>query len=234
VSTALSVLLLGFVLGVRHATDADHVVAVSAIASRERSVRSALGIGASWGVGHALTVLLVGGAIILFQIVIPPRLGLGMEFSVAIMLIVLGFLNISGTFRDIRGIARRHAHDPTAAPLAPASLSPSGALRSLGVGVVHGLAGSAAVALLVLASIRDSNVALAYLGVFGVGTIVGMVTLTSALALPMAYAAQRFDRLHARLARGFGLLSVALGLVLAYRIGFVDGLFGAAPSWSPE
>jgi high-affinity nickel-transport protein len=111
----------------------------------------------------------------------------------------------------------------------PAVRLPLGALRALGVGVVHGLAGSAAVALLVLASISDARFALLYLAVFGVGTILGMMTLTSALALPVAYAAERFARVHRGLARAAGVLSVAFGLFLAYRIGFVEGLFRAAP-----
>ena len=86
----LAILALGFFLGMRHATDADHVVAVTTIVSRERSPRSAIGIGALWGLGHTATILLVGGAIVVFGLVIPPRLGLSMELSVACMLIVLG------------------------------------------------------------------------------------------------------------------------------------------------
>jgi high-affinity nickel-transport protein len=90
----LSILLLGFFLGMRHATDADHVVAVATIVSRERTLRAAAPIGVLWGLGHTLTILLVGGTIILFGIVIPPRVGLTMEFSVAVMLILLGALNL--------------------------------------------------------------------------------------------------------------------------------------------
>lgn len=208
----MSVLVLGFLLGVRHATDADHVVAVSAIASRERSVRKAMLVGVSWGLGHAGTVLLAGGAIVLFGIVVPPRLGLGMEFSVALMLIALGVLNLSGTF------AKGRTPEPSGSK-APV------ALRSLGVGVLHGLAGSAAVALLVLASIRDVSAVFAYLVVFGAGTIVGMAALTSAFAFPVAYASHHFERAQGAIMRGAGALSVAFGLVLAYRIGFVEGLF---------
>ncbi|MDQ2644892.1 MAG: high-affinity nickel-transport family protein, partial [Myxococcota bacterium] len=99
--TLLSMLLLGFVLGLRHATDADHVVAVGAITTRERSPRSALLIGVSWGLGHSLTVLAVGSAIVLFGLVIPPRVGLGMEFSVAVMLIVLGAVNLQGAMSSL-------------------------------------------------------------------------------------------------------------------------------------
>ena len=95
----LSFLLLGFFLGMRHATDADHVVAIATIVSRERSMVGSALIGAAWGVGHTLTVMAVGAAIILFGVVIPPRLGLSMEFAVGIMLVLLGILTLTGMGR---------------------------------------------------------------------------------------------------------------------------------------
>jgi hypothetical protein len=95
----VGIVLLGLFLGMRHSTDPDHVVAVSTIASRERSVGQGALIGMLWGVGHTLTIFLVGSAIILFGLVIPPRVGLSMEFSVALMLIVLGVLNLTGALR---------------------------------------------------------------------------------------------------------------------------------------
>src|SRR5215471_11529657 len=97
----LSIIALGFFLGMRHATDADHVVAVTTIVSRERSVRGAALIGILWGLGHTLTIFLVGSFIILFGVVIPPRLGLTMELSVGLMLILLGILNLSGMMKWI-------------------------------------------------------------------------------------------------------------------------------------
>src|SRR5262249_56931532 len=110
--TALNVasfLFLGFFLGMRHATDADHVVAIATIVSRERSVMGSALIGAAWGVGHTITVMAVGAAIILFEVVIPPRLGLSMEFAVGIMLILLGVLTLTGIGPAV-GIAHAHAH----------------------------------------------------------------------------------------------------------------------------
>jgi len=126
--SALGLALLGFLLGVRHAVDPDHVVAVTAIATGQRSIRRATFVGALWGIGHTVTILLVGGAIILFRIAIPPRLGLAFEFAVGLILIVLGIVNLISKPEEMR--------------------SPSGA-RPLVVGMVHGLAGSAAVALIV-------------------------------------------------------------------------------------
>ncbi|HWA71681.1 MAG TPA: high-affinity nickel-transport family protein [Polyangiaceae bacterium] len=222
-SPPLELLLLGLALGVRHATDADHVVAVSAIASRERSVPRAVLIGVSWGLGHALSVLCAGGAIVLLGIVVPPRLGLGLELSVGVILVALGLANLLGA-------SKQHSH--AGAPNVAGSVV--GLFKPLGVGVAHGLAGSAAVALLVLASIHDARSALYYLAVFGFGTLLGMVGLTSALAFPVAYAARRFERAHWALSRVAGLLSVAFGLLLVYRIGFIDGFFTSAPQFHPE
>jgi high-affinity nickel-transport protein len=226
----LPLLAFGFVLGLKHATDADHVVAVSTIVSRERSLRGAAWVGAMWGVGHTVTVGIVGGAIVLLGLVVPPRVGLSLELGVALMLVALGAFNLLGLRRDARA-HDGHAHDArsTAAP----RRSLAQLARSLFVGVVHGLAGSAAVALLVLASIRDARQGVAYLAVFGAGTIAGMALLTTLVALPVAFASGRFARMQRSLVCAAGAASVAFGLFLFWRIGFVDGLFTAAPHWSP-
>ena len=97
----------------RHATDADHVVAVMTIVSRQRSLRPAAWVGALWGVGHTLTIVLVGSAIILFNWAIPPRVGLAMEFAVGLMLIALGLMNVAGTLRGLGPIARGTSDPPT-------------------------------------------------------------------------------------------------------------------------
>src|ERR1700727_1912944 len=104
----VSFLFLGFFLGMRHATDADHVVAIATIVSRERSMAGSALIGAAWGVGHTITVMVVGVAIIVFGIVIPPKLGLSMEFAVGIMLVLLGILTLTGMGRTV-GAAHAHA-----------------------------------------------------------------------------------------------------------------------------
>ena len=223
--TLIAVLVLGFFLGMRHATDADHVVAVTTIVGRKRTTRAALAVGALWGLGHSVTLLVVGGAIVLFGVVIPPRLGLSMEMSVAVMLIVLGAMNLSGALRSID----RAAHGASAP-----ELEERHALRPVVIGVVHGLAGSAAVALLVLATIREAAWAVFYLAVFGIGTVAGMMLLTTAMAMPIAAASRRFGSVERRLAHATGVLSIAFGLFLAYRIGIVDGLFLGQASWSPH
>jgi hypothetical protein len=228
----LSILALGFFLGMRHATDSDHVVAVTTIVSREKSVLSASLVGALWGLGHTLTILVVGGAIILFGIVLPARVGLTMELSVALMLVVLGALNVAGFRREVRKIRAAHDHAEGDKP-AKVGLGRYQAVRSLIVGTVHGLAGSAAVALLVLATIRDAGWAILYLLLFGAGTVAGMMLITSALAVPLAYTASRFAW-GRHLSWMTGLLSVGFGLFLVYQIGFVDGLFTSNRLYVPR
>ena len=212
----LSVILLGFLLGMRHATDPDHVVAVTTIVSQQRSLARAARIGVLWGVGHTATIFLVGGAIIVLKVQlssIPPRVGLTLEFAVAVMLVVLGLLTLAG--------GERRVADSTARPLT--------------VGFVHGLAGSAAVATLPqVALIPNPMWALAYLGVFGVGTIAGMLLITVSIAAPSLLATNRFAGLNRTLRVASGVASIAFGVFLAHRIGFVDGLFTSAPSWTPQ
>jgi high-affinity nickel-transport protein len=212
----LAVLALGFLLGMRHATDPDHVVAVTTIVSQQKSLARAARTGVLWGVGHTATILLVGGAIIVLNVQldgIPPRVGLSLEFAVAIMLVVLGLLTLAG--------GERRMTDSTARPIT--------------VGFVHGLAGSAAVATLPqVALIPDPLWAVSYLAVFGVGTIAGMLLVTASIAAPSLFASRRFAGMNGTLRIASGVASIAFGLFLAHRIGFVDGLFTATPEWTPH
>jgi sulfite exporter TauE/SafE len=240
--TSLSaVCVLGFFLGMRHATDPDHVIAVTTIVSRHRTPASAAMIGALWGVGHTVTLALVGAGIILLGWVIPPRVGLSLELSVGVMLIVLGLMNLTGVLQRIAEVASPAAgsHVPEQTPLARLDgrlgrLGLYQALRPLIVGVVHGLAGSAAVALLVLTAVGNTAWSILYLLVFGLGTIAGMMLITAGIAWPSLYAGARFARLPHRLRVASGVVSLIVGLVLAYRVGVVDGLFGEYPRWTPR
>jgi ABC-type nickel/cobalt efflux system permease component RcnA len=268
--TSLGVILaLGFFLGIRHATDPDHVIAVSTIVARYRRPRHATLIGLAWGVGHTLTVLAVGGGIILLGWVIPARVGLSLEFSVGVMLMVLGALTLKGAFRRVSdGLAQAenddgvthshphrhgdyvhshpHHHHPDTHPH-PADATPLARLdrwlggmklyqlaRPLVVGLVHGLAGSAAVALLVLAAIGNSWWAVGYLLVFGLGTVVGMMLVTAIVAWPFTYAPGPQQGWQRGLRLASGMVSLVFGLALAYRIGITNGLFGANPTWTPQ
>jgi hypothetical protein len=198
----------------RHATDPDHVVAVTTIVTDQPSLRRAGMVGALWGIGHSITILLVGGALVVFRLAIPARLGLAMEFGVALMLIVLGIANLAGR-----------------------TLSPAGgaqaAARPIVIGFIHGLAGSAFVALLVLAAVPSPWLGLVYLALFGLGTVGGMMLITAAIAAPSAMTARRFGNAQRYLRLASGVASVVFGLFLA-RQGIADGLFSAAPQWTPR
>jgi sulfite exporter TauE/SafE len=257
--------LLGLFLGIRHSTDPDHVVAVSTIVSRQGSIASSAAIGLLWGLGHTLTIFFVGSAIIIFGVVIPPRLGLSMEFCVALMLILLGVLNLAGgmswirsrltTIRVIKMRIGFSATPPAAACANHALLNPGKeqltvfgrihsfidrtigklglyqTVRPLVVGLVHGLAGSAAVALLVLSTIKSPFWSTAYLLVFGFGTMVGMMLMTAAISVPVVYSGKKFFNVSRHLTVVSGLASVAFGVFLVYQIGFVDGLFTSHVHW---
>jgi high-affinity nickel permease len=241
----LGILILGFFLGMRHATDPDHVVAVMTIVTRQKGIAKASIIGALWGMGHTFTIFLVGAAIILFKVAIPPRLGLSMEFSVGLMLILLGVLNLTGV---LRWMQQRFSPSQTTgesdlassfdSELAPVSVIREfgiyNALRPLVVGIVHGLAGSAAVAILVMTTIANPWWAIAYLLLFGFGTIAGMMAMTTAMAFPVVYAGRRMSRWNQLMTVGSGALSVAFGIFISFQIGIGGGLFTAAPHWTPR
>ena len=276
-TSGLAILVIGFSLGMRHATDPDHVIAVSTIVSRERSIAKAGLIGILWGCGHTLTIVAVGAAIILFGLAIPVRVGLTMEFSMGLMLILLGVLNLTGAMKWISEkfspahprVAGEHAHvhehgprvhfhwhshtpveDHHGQSLAPPRwfaqreaealggpfelLGFFHVLRPLLVGIMHGLAGSAAVALLVLGTIHNPKWAVLYLLIFGAGTIAGMMLISVALALPFSFAGYKFAWLNRGLVTASGLLSLSFGLFVCYQIGFTEGLFTNHPNWRPS
>ena len=211
---ALVIAGLGFALGLRHAADSDHVVAVTAIAARYKRVGPAALVGILWGLGHTLTICFVGGAIIVFNLVVPPRVGLALEFAVGVALLVVGLLNLTG-----HGGFLSAERDEGRLPR----------LRAFLLGLVHGLAGSAAVALLVLATVRDPVAACAYLLVFGLGTILGMVLVTVAVISPVALLAERFRWSGKGLRVATGLLSLGLGVWVMVQTGFLGGLFLGLP-----
>jgi high-affinity nickel-transport protein len=211
----IAVIALGHVLGVRHATDPDHVVAVTAITARDRRLGPAALVGALWGLGHSLTIFLVGGAIVLFNLTVPPRVGLAFEFGVGLALAIVGAVNL---------LAPSRAGVPVRVPTR----------RAFALGLVHGLAGSAAVALLVLAAVKDPRVGVLYLLLFGLGTILGMVLVTLGLAAPVKLAGARWPGLGAPLRVLTGSLSLGFGLYVLWHVGWIDGLFGAVPTWTPH
>ena len=219
----LALLGLALALGLRHAADPDHVVAVAAITARTKRIFPAMWLGIVWGLGHTLTLFAVGAAIVGFNVVVPPRVGLSLEFSVGLALVVVGLLNLNPQ--------ERGGPSPAGAEARAESI-PS--RRAFLVGLVHGLAGSAAVALLVLATVREPLWACAYLLVFGIGTLVGMALITTGIATPLAAASRRFTGFASAARLATGGLSLLFGAWIVYQIGWKDGLFLAVPHWVPR
>jgi high-affinity nickel-transport protein len=207
----LTAAALGFALGLRHAADPDHVAAIAALVARQPRPRAAVRLGAIWGLGHSLAIVAAGGALVALRIERAPAWTIAAEAAVAVILVALGVANLRGR-PAARVRARAARHESASIP----------ALRSLGIGVAHGLAGSAAVALLALAAMPGPREALAYLAVFSLGTIGGMTALSLGLGLPASLAGGR-PRWPRRVEAASGAVSVAVGLALGI------GLLAAAP-----
>jgi len=227
--------LLGLILGIKHALDADHLIAVSTIVSEHKSIKWASLIGAFWGLGHTVTLFIVGLVVIGLRLTIPPRVALGLEFLVSVMLVILGagilwrafsaesvHLHAHNHSPEIH--AHFHLHESTEEDHGHAH--PFRSMRKpFVVGMVHGLAGSAALMLLVLTTIPSPLAGLAYILIFGAGSVGGMLILSSMVGIPFILTARRFTLVNRWMRLLAGVASVAFGLFLAWEIGFNEGLF---------
>ncbi len=233
-ATLLTTLVLGFALGIKHALDADHVVAVSTIVSQYRNVLKATLAGIYWGIGHTTTLLLVGMAVIFFKIAIPHQLALSMEFLVGVVLFALG-IQILWEYRPKKKHAHVHDHGDEIHTHVHLHVHKDGEEnvhhhstrqhRSLLIGMIHGLAGSAALMLLVLSTIQSPIQGVIYILVFGVGSILGMTIISTLIGLPFALSSKRFVSLNHTIRLMAGALSMALGIFVMIDIGFINGLF---------
>ena len=236
-TSAPAILGLGFLIGLKHATEADHLAAVSTIVTERRSLWSSALVGGIWGLGHTISLLVVGIFVLLLDFQVSERAERMLEFGVGVMLVLLG-LNVlrkiaqGGTlhFHQHEHGARVHAHPHLheAGQTADAPDSHHGlsfSPRALIVGMVHGLAGSAALMLLVLPTIESRPLGLLYIVVFGIGSIGGMMLMSFLVGLPFTLTALRFNRFNYVLQSIAGLISVGLGLYIIYEKGVVEGLF---------
>lgn len=249
----LSILGLSFLLGIRHATDADHVVAITTIVAKEkRGILNSALIGILWGIGHATTVTLVAIPIIIYSFTVPPRLGLSLEFAVGLMLVVLGSLNLAGITSKIlhrltKITAHKHSHSHASQEHSHFHLhsldSVSDTIHHLGmftvlrpivIGLVHGLAGSTAIALLILSTIHNPRLSVFYLFIFNIGVIGGMMIITLGLGTSITLAKQKSKAVNRYLSIVSGILSLAFGLYIMYQIGIKDGLFSSSTHWTPQ
>lgn len=231
----ITVLALGFLLGLKHATDADHIVAVTTIVTRQKKLTHAALVGAVWGIGHTLMIIVVGVVLILFHISIPEQTQLLFELIVAIALIFLGALNISGVTPSLMHRfgphQHLHTHDETRAHPHNHLTDVIGTvglfhfIRPLIVGLIHGLAGSAAITLLILGSITDGRMAALYLCIFGLGTITGMMLVTTLMGIPILAGSKKFEKFDSIVTRLSGYLSILYGLYFGYHLIVTQGLF---------
>lgn len=234
--TISSALAFGFVLGLKHAVEADHLAAVSTIVSERRSLLSSSLVGALWGVGHTISLLVVGLAIILFRFEISAGTAQALEFGVGLMLVALGInalrklrrggrLHLHVHQHGARAHVHPHLHD--GAPEADSNTHHGLRLgvRPLIIGMIHGLAGSASLMLLVLSTISSPLVEVVFIVIFGVGSIGGMMLMSTLVSLPVYLTAQRFNRAHLALHGLAGLFSLSFGLFMIYEIGFGQFLF---------
>jgi len=231
--TPLATLGLGLLLGLKHAFDADHLIAVSTIVTRERSPWRSLWIGLCWGIGHTLTLLLVGLLVLGLKKQIPSPVGLSLECLVGVVLIGLGVATLYDCWRKrVHAHTHTHAGTPhahfhthadtqTHQHLHPVQLG----FKPLLVGMVHGLAGSAALMLLVLAAIPSPTLGLIYIAIFGCGSVVGMGLVSVLLGWVFSLAADRLRDLEYGLRLAIGALSTAFGAWIVVEIGFIQGLF---------
>jgi len=206
---------IGFLLGLRHAADADHVAAVSAFVTQHRSLAKSCLLGTFWGAGHTVALLTAGVATIAFKLTISPVVERGLEALVGFVLIALGGQVVLGSL----GSAGLHHHVHTRA----GTHSPDGHIHLLRVGrrpflvgVLHGMAGSAALMLLVLSTIAHPLGGLLYIAVFGVGSTAGMLMLSGLIALPFALTAHRWAALNTVIRGVAGVWSLGLGLYLVW------------------
>ena len=229
--TLAATFTLGFLLGMRHATDADHIAAVATLATRSRSVAQIVVQGVAWGTGHTLTLMIFGGVVLAAGAVVPARAADMLELAVGVMLVALGADALYRLWRErvhfhahrhTDGAAHFHAHSHRgeAAPHDPARhdhAHPRGlAARALLVGMMHGMAGSAALILLGLEAMRSPAWAFAYIAVFGVGSIVGMLLLSAAIAVPLRLSSRHLGSAHNALSAVVGLATLVLGCYIVF------------------
>ena len=216
----LGLLGLGFLLGIKHAFDADHVAAVSAMATDNNSIKKSSLLGMFWGFGHTISLLIAGLAVLLLKITIPEKLALSFEFIVGVMLVALG-INVFATINKNRIHFHSHSHGKEEHVHFHSHKSTkfhghghSSLHRPLIIGLVHGLAGSAAISVLVLATINSLLLGLVYILVFGIGSIIGMMIISSIISLPFALIPQKLERTQRILRVSAGLISAITGLII--------------------
>ncbi|MGB5177644.1 MAG: urease accessory protein [Gammaproteobacteria bacterium] len=236
---SFSLLSLGFLLGMRHALETDHVAAMASLVTRSGSVGDSIRQGAVWGAGHTLTLFLFGSLVLLLDTVMPEKLAQGLEFMVGLMLVGLGIDVLRRLQRDrihfhfhrhVDGQRHLHAHSHagergyTAVHHHYHHNRRRFPLRALFVGIMHGMAGSAVLILLTLQSVHSPLTGMVYILLFGVGSIAGMATLSAIIAVPLHYSITGLGRVHNGLQALVGVSTLCVGGMMLFDIGITGGL----------
>jgi hypothetical protein len=264
IMTLFSILIIGFLLGMKHATESDHLAAVASLATRQHSFVATLRQGIAWGLGHTITLMIVGSAVLALGTAMPEKMGRALELCVGVMLVGLGVDVMRRMLRQRihfhvhrhGGEAHFHAHGHAPAPshkqvlprlpligaqhaseLPVLNLKLNHALtphdhehasklpfRALAVGMMHGLAGSAALVLLSLQTVQSVPMGILYILLFGLGSIIGMALLSAVIAIPLRLSGRYLTAMHRSFAACIGLATLSLGAWMIVRIGFIEGL----------
>lgn len=222
----LTILGLGFVLGARHALDADHLAAVSTILSKRPSLQTSGFIGLCWGLGHTLMLLLVGIVVILLKVTISESLAQTFEFGIGVMLVLLGGSLAWSIYQkewhlhahDHDGERHLHLHSHQENESHRHHHWMHLSVRPLLIGLAHGLAGSAALMLMVVATVQTMWQGILYIVIFGIGSIIGMVLLGLLISVPLVFSAALGRRVQHVVQGLAGLGSIVLGITMMVRI----------------
>jgi ABC-type nickel/cobalt efflux system permease component RcnA len=230
-ASLLSILALGFVLGIKHAIEPDHVIAVSTIASQSKKLLRSSLAGVFWGIGHTATLFIIGVILILMKGEIPEKWAMSLEFLVGIMLVYLGITTIL-SFKNVHvhehehdGEKHKHFHSHTHSgehehkPHQHVSY-----LKSVFIGLIHGLAGSGAMVVLTMSTVKSTWEGASYILIFGAGTVIGMLFFTTIIGIPFVLSAKNFS-LNKTLSQITGAISTAFGIYYMYNLGITEGLF---------
>jgi hypothetical protein len=233
----MSILFLGFLIGMRHAVEADHVATVASLVTRCQSLGESVRLGSIWGLGHTLTLFLFGSLVLLMDVMLPERLAQILEFSVGLMLVVLGIDVIRRVIRDRihfhahqhnNGIQHFHAHSHAEEGPHESSAHKHShkkfPLRALLIGMMHGMAGSAALIVLTLQTVTSPLTGLIYILLFGLGSVVGMALLSAIIMIPIRHSAKKVTWFYNGLQTIIGIGTLSLGAYIIFEIGIVEGL----------
>lgn len=206
----VSILLIGFLLGIKHAIEPDHIIAISTIVGESKDIKRSIFAGVYWGIGHTATLFIVGMMLIVAKNTITHTVAMSLEFIVGIMLVTLGLNSLFSHFKHrshlVKGDKKNRSH-----------------VKSFFIGLVHGLAGSAAMVLLTMSTVSTAWEGALYILIFGIGTVAGMLSFSTVIGIPFVLTSGK--QVNRRLNHFTGIISVLFGLYYMYNLGVNEGLF---------